>query len=239
MDQNHRYSESEIAEIFERATATAAQEPAGRSPLSGDGLTLGELQEIGREVGISSDLITHAALTLHDADPAALRTRKFLGTPIGVSRTVHLPRRLTNQEWARLVVDLRETFDARGRIGEEGPFRQWTNGNLQALLEPTESGERLRLGTLRTGAREALGMGATLLVLAPLALVLSLTRTLDDPGLLTMIASLALAGGVLYGSNRIRLPKWAETRKLQMDGVAARLTAAITEADEAESVEES
>ena len=238
MDENRRYSESEIAEIFERATARAAQEPAVRSPLSGDGLTLGELQEIGREVGISSDLITKAALTLHDTGSVALRTREFLGTPIGVSRTVHLPRRLTEEEWARLVVDLRDTFDARGHIREEGRFRQWTNGNLQALLEPTESGEQLRLGTLRTGAREALGMGATLLVLAPLALVLSLTSTLGDPGTLTMLGSLALAGGVLYGLNRIRLPRWAATRKLQMDEVAARLTAAINEADEAESAEE-
>ena len=237
MDKNRRYSESEIAQIFERATEAPAT--GGPSAVSGDGLTLAEIQEIGREVGISSDLITKAALTIHDANLAASRTRQFLGTPIGVSRTVHLPRRLTDQEWARLVIDLRETFDARGTLREEGPFRQWTNGNLQALLEPTESGEQLRLGTLRTGARESLGMGATLLGVAPIALVVSATTgALADPGLATMLGALALAGGVLFGSSRIRLPRWAETRKLQMDGVAARVTAAIEEADQAESEEE-
>ncbi len=61
MDKNHRYSEGEIAQIFERATE--AQATGGPSAVSGDGLTLAQLQEIGREVGISSDLITKAALT--------------------------------------------------------------------------------------------------------------------------------------------------------------------------------
>ena len=42
-------------------------------------------------------------------------------------------------------MDLRGTFDARGSVREDGFFRPWTNGNLQALLGSTESGHRVRL----------------------------------------------------------------------------------------------
>jgi hypothetical protein len=66
------------------------------------------------------------------------------GLPIGVGRTVELDRPRSDSDWERLVADLRETFEARGMVRYDGPFRQWTNGNLQALIEPTPSGHRLR-----------------------------------------------------------------------------------------------
>ena len=77
-----------------------------------------------------------------------------------MGRTVELPRALTDQERNRLVIDLRETFDAKGKIRDEGAFKQWTNSNLQALLEPTETGQRLRLRTVKGDARSFQGMGA-------------------------------------------------------------------------------
>ena len=40
-----------------------------------------------------------------------------------------------------------------------GSLRQWTNGNLQALLEPTATGHRLRLGTLKGNARASMAAG--------------------------------------------------------------------------------
>ena len=33
---------------------------------------------------------------------------------------------LPQEEWERLVVDLRETFDARGHVTSQGTLRQWT-----------------------------------------------------------------------------------------------------------------
>jgi hypothetical protein len=51
------------------------------------------------------------------------------------------------------VVDLRETFDRRGTVRQEGSFRQWTNGALQVLLEPTPTGQRVRMSTVKVTAR--------------------------------------------------------------------------------------
>ena len=131
--------------------------------------------------------------------------------------------------------DLRETFDARGRVREEGSFRQWKNGNLQALLEPTESGERLRLRTVKGDARASLTLGAGLLGLVPLILMVSLvTGVLGDPGTLELPALFAVAGALLFGNSRLRLPGWAATRAQQMEDVADRLIAAVETADRAD-----
>ena len=87
-----------------------------------------------------------------------------------MGRTVYLDRPVSDHEWDLLVVDLRETFNARGKLRQEGSFRQWTNGNLQVLLEPTDSGERLRLKTVKSGARASILMGGTALTLGAVAL---------------------------------------------------------------------
>lgn len=233
MDSNRRYNEDEVAQILEGATE--AQKTGGRSLAPVDGMSLEELREIGREVGIPADLITRAAAALDAPGMAMSPNREFMGTPIGVGRTIHFDRRLKDDEWNRLVVDLRETFDARGRVREEGSFRQWKNGNLQALLEPTESGERLRLRTVKGDARASLTLGAGLLGLVPLILMVSLvTGVLGDPGTLELPALFAVAGALLFGNSRLRLPGWAATRAQQMEDVADRLIAAVETADRAD-----
>src|SRR5437868_1838458 len=150
-----RYTEEEIATIFHVAAEGPSIPPHQLS--RPDGLTLADLQAIGREVGISPDAVAHAAQTLEVRKGAISRT--LLGLPIGVERRVTLRRRLTDEEWEQLVVQLRDVFKARGRTKSEGSLRQWTNGNLYALLEPTPTGDRLRLGSLNGGATTSLRLG--------------------------------------------------------------------------------
>src|SRR5258708_5772567 len=154
-----RYSEEEVAAISERATE--AQQAVRRRLPPGTGMTLADLRAIGLEVGIPAELVDQAAHSIEQHGRDA--TRLFLGLPMGVGRTVELSRRLTDDEWDRLVVDLRETFDARGPIRTDGSLRQWTNGNLQALLEPTPTGHRLRLRTLMGSSRGLMIMGLSVL----------------------------------------------------------------------------
>lgn len=226
MNPDRRYSDDEVARIIERATEVQKSE---RSSLpSAEGMTLAELQEIGREVGISADQIARAAAAIDRGGASPTASPRFLGARIGVGRTVYFDRRLSDNEWHRLVVDLRETFDAKGTVREEGAFRQWTNGNLQALLEPTETGERLRLRTLKGDARASMGIGATMLAMVPILLVVSaITGALGQPGAFELPLLLTAMGGFFYGSGRLRLPRWAATREQQMEGIAARLTASI------------
>jgi uncharacterized membrane protein YccC len=215
---DRRYNDKEIAAIFR--TATEMPQTLQHDVPRDEGLTLADLQAIGREVGIAPEAVAQAAQALDVRLDA--RSRTFLGLPIGVSRTVNLNRRLSDQEWERLVVQLREVFNARGRTRSDGSLRQWTNGNLQVLLEPTETGHRLRFGTMHGGARAAIGAGfAALGVTATVAIVSALGGYLPEaiPG----IAFLGVVGLTMIASGALRLPRWARLRQRQMEVLAAQV----------------
>lgn len=210
-----RYNEAEVAAIFERATETR-QTGERRQPLSSDGMTLAELQEIGRDVGIAPDQIAEAArLVTQNPAPAP---RVFLGLPIGVARTVDLDRTMTEPEWERLVAELRETFDARGNVRSEGSLRSWTNSRLQVLLEPTDHGQRVRLRTFKGGAREQILIGISMIAGAAIGL-----GAAPDGRRLVTLGILGVLGAVMSAGTALRLPGWARRRQQQFEEIAARV----------------
>jgi hypothetical protein len=222
---NRRFNEAEVAAIFERATE--AQQVARRQAPPGEGLTLAELQDIGREVGISSDLIVAAAQAIEQGGRPASRT--VFGLPLGVERTVELDRRLSDDEWERFVVDLRETFDARGTVKREGSLRQWSNGNLQALLEPTANGQRIRLRTVKGDARAMMVGGLGMFGAAAVGLVAAvLGGAVGDAGMLSAMGFMAIMGATMAGASAVRLPRWAQIRRQQMEELALRIAVVAT-----------
>lgn len=216
-----RYSEDEVNTIFERAAE--AQQAVRRKLPPGEGLSLADLRAIGNEVGIPAELVDQAALSIDQSGPSASRT--FLGLPLGVGRTVELGRKLSDDEWERLVVDLRETFDARGTVRSDGSLKQWTNGNLQALLEPTPTGHRLRLRTMLGASRAMMSGGIGLLGISTAVVIASaLSGNLAEA--LAQVGTLMIGGAALFTIGAARLPGWAKLRLRQMEGVAARLALA-------------
>ena len=215
---DRRYNDKEMAAIF-RAATEGSQSPQREVPRE-EGLTLPELQAIGREVGISPAAVAQAAQALEVRQGAASQT--MLGLPIGVARTVNLNRRLTDHEWEQLVVQLREVFNARGTTRSDGSFRQWTNGNLQVLLEPTDTGHRLRFRTVHGAARASIGAGlAALGVTATVAIATAVSGHLGDA--MSGIVFLLAAGVGMILNGAIRLPSWARLRSRQMEALAAQM----------------
>jgi len=216
---DRRYNEDEVAAIF-RSAAEGSPSPAPQSP-GDEGLTLPDLQVIGREVGIPPEAVAQAAHALDVRGQGASRT--LLGLPIGVERTIVLNRWLTDAEWDLLVVELREVFNARGTVTSHGSLREWRNGNLHALLEPTPTGHRLRLRTRKGDARASIVGGLMMLgVTAAVTVAGAAGGSLGNavPG----IVFLAAAGLGLIANGALRLPNWARLRGRQMEGIAARLT---------------
>ncbi len=220
-----RYDEEETAAIFARASEAVPAEP--KQLASKAGWTLAELQAIGREAGLAPEEVAAAARSLdRPPQPAAPR---MLGIPIGVGRTVQLDRRMTDPEWERLVVLLRETFDARGQMRVDGSLRQWTNGNLQVLVEPTASGDRIRLRTRNASAQSLLTVGVTVISVSALTTAIGFLRgTLAVPGDLFEMLPVALLGAGSIVAGWLRLRSWAPTRLQQMDDIAKRLESGET-----------
>lgn len=220
MPERH-YNDEEVAEIFRAATEGSASRalPDGHA----DGLTLRDLQAIANEVGISPAAVSQAALSL-DRPTTSRVPQTFLGLPVAVERTVALNRPLTDKEWELLVVQLRDVFRARGTVRSEGSLRQWNNGNLHALVEPTPTGYQLRLGTFKGNARASAAVGTMMLGLSALSGVLAGAHgTLSHA--LPSVVILATLGVGFIANGTLRLRSWARLRRQQIDGIVDGLRA--------------
>ena len=210
-----RFDEAEVAEIFRAAAELENASPKALARV--DGMTLAELQQIGEEAGLRPDLVARAAAAQVTAGSAS--TSRLLGLPIGVSHTVDLDHAVNDQEWALLVSNLRETFDAKGVLRQDGAFRQWSNGNLHVLVEPTPSGSRVRFRT-RNALSQTLITGGSLAVFGALAMVVMDSAGADAAR--QSVALLAAGGGMgLWGA--LRLPPWAQRRRRQMEELSRKL----------------
>lgn len=218
---DRRYTEAEMAEIFERATRESQdREASSRALARSEGLTLSELQDIGEEVGISRDAVARSAATLAFTGSTD-GVERVVGAPLRISRNVALPRELTEPEWHRTVALLRDTFDATGKITETGAFREWRNGNLRVALEPAEDGARLRMRT-RRGGGEALPVAGA--VVAGTAIVAGLMGVLAS-GSFAEAASLLTLGVGLWTLGYFNLKGWSRRRLEQFRELGERIAA--------------
>jgi hypothetical protein len=215
-----RFSDDEVAQIFERATSGHALQ----ATRSAEGMTLAELQSIGKEVGIPAEQITRAALSLNPGE--AKLTQRFLGMTTGVGHTVHLARKLTDEEWERFIAEVRETFNAGGTMTSQGSLKQGSNGNLQVLLEPTEAGHRVRFKTVKGTAPGTLAGG---LVISAVSLIGETTAVLTgvahDVGLVASFGVLGALGIGMAATVALGLPRWVRARRAQMEELGARVSA--------------
>jgi hypothetical protein len=218
-----RYQDEEVRKIFGLATKPDIAKPP--VPSTSGGLTLAEIQSIGLEVGLQPDAVARAANALDASPPHALRTS--WGMPVEVARTVALPRTLTDHEWEQLVAELRTTFRATGKITSHGSLREWRNGNLHVSVEPTETGARLRMGTVKGNAAPvnmlgAAGVAASTVVFGSLAFW-GMPTSFADAALYAIPVALGGGGVGALLANWVRLPRWVKQRDEQMTYIAARL----------------
>lgn len=119
MSEARRYQDHEIREILDLAIGQDAPEPS-RSAV--DGLTLLELQDVGREVGVPADRITQAVAVFEGHREVVPRGTTF-GLPTSVGRITALPRSPSDREWELLIAELRTTFGGSGVVTSQGGLR--------------------------------------------------------------------------------------------------------------------
>jgi hypothetical protein len=211
-----RYGEDEVREIFSLATTGGTRDQP--LPAESGGLTLDDLQRIGREAGIEPARVAQAAERL-DARGMVAPVRRSFGLPVGVSRVVALPRAPTDREWEQLISHFRTTFGAHGRATTSGGLREWLSGDLHVSVEPTEHGEQLRLSHLKTDALALNGLGVLLGGMSVLMSAVIAATGKPEKALVVigLFGGMALAA---FGVNLVRLPRWAREREQQMEAIA-------------------
>jgi hypothetical protein len=216
-----RFNEEEAAAIFARA---AEVEASGMHPVSGSGgMTLEELQEIGREAGLTPEAVAQAAASLRTAG-TPMPAPTFLRIPVGVARTVALERPLSDEEWGGLVAELRSTFNASGSVRSDGTFREWRNGNLRGNAGPAPGGYQVEMRTSRGSARSLMTAGGAM---AAFGGVMAALGTLTVTAASGDAASLVAIGAGLFGAGVLQVPGWARRRRQQFERIAERLKDAI------------
>lgn len=219
-----RFNEDEAAAIFDRA---AKVEASGRQPASGPGgMTLAELQEIGKEAGLSPEAVAQAAVSLRSAGtPAPAPT--FLRIPIGVARTVALERPLSDEEWGGLVAELRVTFNAGGNVRSDGSFREWRNGNLRVHAGPAPGGYQVDMRTSKGSARSFMTAGTMTAGVSGAIMAVGILTGSMAPGDVADITPVLTIGAGLFGAGALQVPAWARRRRQQFERIAERLRDAI------------
>ena len=218
MSKERKYQEHEVRQILDLAIGPEGA-PAQSFPTV-EGLTLLQLQEVGREVGLPPNRITQAVVAFEGRGESVPRG-KTLGLPISVGSVVALPRNPSDREWELLVAELRTTFGGKGEMTSQGGLREWSSGTLHAFIEPTETGHRLRLEDSRVGAVIGMGFGAFLLAFALMIFVVLLGK--DDPGFRFAVpAFFSLIGGGLIAGSAMSLPGWAREQEKRMEHINRR-----------------
>lgn len=149
-----RFTEREIARIFERASSIEQAEPDRRStsdeallPDRPRGLTLAQLQEIGREVGIQPEHISRAVAELDRPLPPGLEA---LWGPPRVARAIRsVEGPVDEQGMTRLVRIVEERVPAQGTVSEALGAVRWTaherHLDRQVSFEPDDRETLIRV----------------------------------------------------------------------------------------------
>ncbi len=207
MDAARRLSESEVNAVLRRAAEDTVQ----------NGLTILQVQEIARDVGLAPEAVQRALAESASGTLRPSRLSRTAGIPTGVSKEIVLPAPISDAAWDVLVSVARATFNAHGKESRTGVVREWRNGQLRMASEPTPTGHRLRLSTEKQNALAGplVISAATFFNAAALAMASS-----GRPGLMVMSALSAAFGVASIVVPLIRLPRWARTRSDQFDALA-------------------
>ncbi len=121
-EAERRYTEQEVGLVLQRA---AEIEERGSEAVAPHGVTLRELREIAREVGIRPEVIDEAvALVQAGAGP---RGRSLLGAPLSSKSVRGVPGRLGQEAMQRLVRVIEDHVEATGTVTEALGQVRWTS----------------------------------------------------------------------------------------------------------------
>jgi hypothetical protein len=211
------FSEEEARQIFARASERQ-HAVAGR----GEGLSLTELQAIGREAGLDPAHIAAAVADLRSGptpEPTVVA-----GIDLTPRRVRVLPVELSDDLWEEMVARLRRTFGAKGVPSEVGRIREWTSGptsNLHVVAEPVEGGTRVTIESSRADEARApstLGVGGV--ALAAFFLVLGFAGDkLFDPVMWVFVGLFLVLGAVGALASRGGLSRWSARRTGEFDAL--------------------
>jgi hypothetical protein len=208
-----RYSEEEFALILRKASEIQEAPGEGTGRLSGQGLTLDEIQSIAKEAGIDPQAVSRAAALLGSKE---WEEKKGLADAIlGGPGTYHLDfevqGRLPQEDYGRLLELIRRTLEHQGETSEVLGGVEWkTVGQLSAVnvnISPRGDSTSVQIVGDRSGAG---AVTFTFSMAGAAILVGALGGTLQPD---TAVGIVGLVGGLLGGGFVFARTLWVSSGK--------------------------
>lgn len=229
MDQAE-FDEVEVQRILKRA-AEQQQAAERRSFIRGTGTSLTSLRDIAEEVGIDSRFVDAAAreVALRRDHPPA---KEFMGVPDELRVQRVLPETIDDDEWIRIVDDLRATYGMTGHVSQYGRIREWqsspssSNGATSLIhlrLEDTEDGTALNLSqNIRQQTMLPKVLGATFAGAGVTFLALTALASSTLPALTFSVVNLVAGAATFFGGMNWT-GRWAQRRLERFQATADRI----------------
>jgi hypothetical protein len=122
-DSPRRYDEAEVAKILKRATEIQETHRAPRSTRGG--MSLAELEEIAREVGIDGDHLRRAARELDVRAPGGGPMEELVGGPLSLIRERTVAGEIDMEGFEAVVVELQRRDETHGQPSLLGRTLTW------------------------------------------------------------------------------------------------------------------
>ena len=228
-----RFTETEAQRIF--ALAAERQHETGQDE---PGLSLEELEEVGRAAGLDPAFVREAAIDALRPETTGT-TRRVLGMPLEFRRERFIRGTVSDEAWAQIVVDLRRQFNKAGLVTDIGPLREWrteaedSKQPVTVTLTPEREGTRVVVE--QSQANTALGMGIGFGVNFLMGLIFTVVSTLETgdpdmiiPGLIMLASALLFGLGAFFG-----MRVYGRNQTTKFDAVLDRAELAIRDAEDA------
>jgi hypothetical protein len=154
-----RYSEEEVRDIVQRAAEAEAS-----APTASGAMTVGGIEALAAEVGISPDAVREAARAVAATPHTPVRPRPetnrpniWLGAPTRLMLERVVEGEVPEAEFPVLVEEIRTMLNRPGQISQIGRTFSWTSAGSPGSTRAIEVSVAVRGGRTRLSVRESLG----------------------------------------------------------------------------------
>lgn len=162
MSKSRLYSDQEISAILKRA----GEMQATQSPEESHGLSLDELQQIAKEVGLDPAIVAAAAAELEHTGIES-KASGILGAPTSMYIERVIPGEIDDGLMPEVAAKIGEAFGIVGRSGQVGRSLEWTHGSermhMQVTVMPQNGQTKVRV--IGKYPKVALGIFAPLMIM--------------------------------------------------------------------------
>ncbi len=219
----HLYTEKEIGALIKRATEIQEN----THEFFPQGLSLQEIEDIAREIGIDPKHIRSAASEL-EHQMAAEQRSNFFGAPFLIEQKRAIRGEISDEDWEELVRQIQRVTGSAGRTTKVGQTRQWHRSvkDMSTTIEETHLQVASQNNRSTIEIRKYFRGGAYVAYL--MGLVISGTVAgifLDGNGYTDLVNTGVVLGSMSGGftAARFAIMSWTEHQRRKMYGLMNRI----------------